>query len=72
MRVTFRGRPRGAKATPKAIARPPTRQQCEGCEWGGVSLKNGLWHCFHPKNGRPCNPARVQPWAWGMACPVTA
>lgn len=68
MRVTFRGRPRGAKATPKAAAAPPTRQDCDGCQWFTPERER----CFHPRNGRPCNPARNQPWAWGMACPVTA
>lgn len=71
MRVTFHGRPKVRKASPKASKTPPTRQACEACEWGGVSLKTKLWHCFHPRNGRPCNPARVEPWKWGMGCPVS-
>lgn len=72
MRVTFRGAIRAKKPTQKPSKEPPTRQQCETCEWGGVSLKTNLRHCFHPRNGRPCNPARSEPWKWGLPCPVAA
>jgi hypothetical protein len=64
--VTFRGKVIGAKVTPPTRRMPPTRSQCEACEWFHVQRSK----CVHPKNGRPCNPARVEPWAWGMPCPA--
>ncbi len=64
--VTFRGKVIGAKVTPPTRRPPPTRAQCEGCEWFHAQRSK----CVHPMNGRPCNKARVEPWAWGMACPV--
>ena len=66
-RVTFRGRPKVRKAAPKASKAPPTRQKCEACEWFNIHRSK----CVHPFNGRPCNPARVEPWKWGMGCPVS-
>jgi len=65
--VTFRGKIIGAKVTPPPRRLAPTRSQCEACEWfHGARSK-----CVHPQNGRPCNKARVEPWTWGMACPVS-
>ncbi len=64
--VTFRGKIIGAKVTPPPRRNAPTRSQCEGCEWFHAARSK----CVHPRNGRPCNPARVEPWTWGMACPV--
>jgi hypothetical protein len=65
-RVTFRGMASGVSAPRRESAKAPTREQCEGCDW----YHRERFKCVHPHNGRPCNPARVEPWAWGMACPV--
>lgn len=67
-RVTGRVRmPVGRKVERKAVVIGPTEQLCRGCEYYDAARV----HCFHPTNGKPCNPARRSPWTHPKACPVS-
>lgn len=63
-RITFKGRITKRPIAPPARSVGPSREDCDACEW----MRDG--RCFHPRNGRPCNPARNKPWTWGLPCPL--